>query len=189
MINLKWPTGSTRITCQYGPRERGDKFHDGIDIGAKIPGVEGDQVRAMHNGKVSFAGNRGVYGNLVIIDSIDGTYSTVYGHLKDFKVKKGDNVLAGYLIGLMGNTGESTGAHLHIELRTQPFNPTTYWNSTNGKFYSSVDPTRFFASVEKTSKEIIQEKCKFSNPDEVFKLLEAHKYADDLFKKWADSYK
>jgi len=189
MINLKWPTESKRVTCEFGPRDRGDKFHDGLDIGAFAPGVEGDIVRAMHNGTVVYCGNRGVYGNLIVIDSIDKKFSTVYGHLKEFKVKKGNNVLAGYEIGLMGNTGESTGAHLHIELRTQPYNATTYWNSKNGKFLSSVNPSLFFEIPQLTDKDIIQRHCNFSDPEAVFSLLEKHPYSEDLFKKWADSYK
>jgi len=73
------------------------------------------------------SGYNGGYGNLIIINHGDG-WSTCYGHLSQFKIKNGDYVKQGQLIGIMGTTGRSTGVHLHFEVRYQnkPQNPLNY---------------------------------------------------------------
>lgn len=84
----------------------------GIDIGAS----EGTPVRASKKGVVKFVGDMGVYGLTVIIDH-GGGLETLYGHNSQVLVKQGYAVLAGDKISLCGNTGESTGPHLHFEIR------------------------------------------------------------------------
>jgi murein DD-endopeptidase MepM/ murein hydrolase activator NlpD len=77
------------------------------------------------NGKVISAGwNNQGYGNLVIVEN--GSYRTYYAHLSSIPVSAGDVVTAGTTIGLSGNTGNSTGPHLHYEIRKDnvPINPT-----------------------------------------------------------------
>lgn len=84
----------------------------GIDIGAP----EGEPIRASRKGVVKFVGMMGVYGLTIIIDHGNGL-ETLYGHNSQVLVKQGFAVLEGDKISLCGNTGESTGPHLHFEIR------------------------------------------------------------------------
>ena len=96
--------------------------HNGLDFGI----VVGTPVEATMDGKVVHAGwNNQGYGNLVIVDN--GTYKTYYAHLSSIPVAVGDFVTAGTTIGLSGNTGNSTGPHLHYEIRQNnvPIDPTS----------------------------------------------------------------
>jgi len=86
--------------------------HNGIDFGV----VVGTPVETTMSGKVTYAGwNNQGYGNLVIVEN--GDYKTYYAHLSSIPVSVGDTVNAGATIGLSGNTGNSTGPHLHYEVR------------------------------------------------------------------------
>jgi murein DD-endopeptidase MepM/ murein hydrolase activator NlpD len=101
--------------------------HAGMDFN----GETGDPVYAATDGRVQYAEfNYGGYGNLVMIMRPDGT-QTRYAHLDRIKVKKGDRVSAGDLIGTIGNTGDSSGSHLHFEVRSgkalTPTNPAGLW--------------------------------------------------------------
>ncbi|MFM2017921.1 MAG: hypothetical protein RL007_1577 [Bacteroidota bacterium] len=98
------------LTSGYGWRD--SAFHRGIDIDLN----RGDTVHAAFTGMVRFAGKQGGYGNVVIIRHYNGL-ETVYAHLWKIKVKPGDIVTSGQLVGLGGNTGHSTGTHLHFEIR------------------------------------------------------------------------
>ncbi len=98
------------LTSGFGWRD--SAFHRGIDVDL----VRGDSVCSAFMGMVRFAGKSGGYGNIVIIRHYNGL-ETVYAHLWKIKVKPGDIVNSGQLIGLGGNTGHSTGTHLHFELR------------------------------------------------------------------------
>lgn len=97
--------------------------HDGIDIGS----VKNSPIYASGAGKVIHAGWNGGYGNCVIIDHGNG-FESVYGHLNSYSVKVGDWVKKGQQIAKMGNTGTSTSAHLHYELRINdtPTDPKKY---------------------------------------------------------------
>lgn len=106
---LGWPVIGA-ITSAYGWRSSG--FHHGLDISAQV----GDPVRAAASGTVSFCGIKGVYGKMIIIDHPDGR-QTVYAHLKQINVAKGRKVSRGETIGKVGITGNSTGPHLHFEVR------------------------------------------------------------------------
>ncbi len=107
-----------RITSRYGPR-RG-RSHQGIDMSLKV----GDPVYAVFDGKVRLSKVAGNYGNLVIIRHNNGL-ETYYAHLSERSVQPGEWVVAGQQIGLGGNTGRSTGPHLHFEVRYrgQSFDP------------------------------------------------------------------
>lgn len=107
-----------RITSKYGPR-RG-RAHQGLDMSLKV----GDPVYAVFDGKVRLSKAAGNYGNLVIIRHNNGL-ETYYAHLSERSVQTGDWVVAGQQIGLGGNTGRSTGPHLHFEVRYrgQSFDP------------------------------------------------------------------
>lgn len=113
-----WPTKGGFITSGYG--YRWGALHAGIDIS----GVKDKTIMASDAGTVSFAGSKKSFGNLVIIDHGDG-YETYYAHLSSISVKKGDKVGQGQKVGVMGSTGNSTGTHLHFEIRIngKPQNP------------------------------------------------------------------
>ena len=115
------PTTNTKITSKFGPRRR--RMHNGIDVKVYI----GDTIRAAFNGKVRVVKNQGRrtgYGKYVIIRHDNGL-ETVYGHLSKQLVSEDQYVEAGEVIGLGGNTGRSTGSHLHFETRFlgQAINP------------------------------------------------------------------
>lgn len=96
------------------------KFHTGVDIGAPA----GTPIHAAGAGVVSYAGPRGGYGNVVIIDHPDGK-QTYYAHQSRIDVTVGRQVVAGQTIGAVGSTGRSTGPHLHFEVREdgKPIDP------------------------------------------------------------------
>jgi murein DD-endopeptidase MepM/ murein hydrolase activator NlpD len=106
------------VTSEFGWRDSAQ--HNGIDIDLN----KGDKVAAAFDGMVRVAKNCGGFGNVVIVRHYNGL-ETVYGHLSKIKVKPGQVILAGQVIGLGGNTGHSTGSHLHFELRFKgvPINP------------------------------------------------------------------
>jgi murein DD-endopeptidase MepM/ murein hydrolase activator NlpD len=97
--------------------------HRGIDFRGNI----GSAVRTTANGKVVFAGLKGGYGNCIIVRHINNL-ETLYGHLSRINVKTGEYVQAGSVIGALGNTGRSTGPHLHYEimLNEKKINPKDY---------------------------------------------------------------
>ncbi|MEA2062046.1 MAG: M23 family metallopeptidase [Thermodesulfobacteriota bacterium] len=104
------------ITSGFGYRESpftGKKeFHSGLDIANK----KGTKIAATAAGKVSYADKKMFIGKLVIIDHGHGTF-TKYGHLDKILVKRGDKVKRGDIIGRMGNSGRSTGPHVHYEVK------------------------------------------------------------------------
>ncbi|WP_412076109.1 peptidoglycan DD-metalloendopeptidase family protein [Streptomyces xanthophaeus] len=90
-------------------------YHTGVDFIAR----SGTTVKAVGAGTVVSAGWSGSYGNEVVIRHADGNYSQ-YAHLSSLSVSSGQSVTAGQRIGLSGSTGNSTGPHLHFEIRTSP---------------------------------------------------------------------
>jgi murein DD-endopeptidase MepM/ murein hydrolase activator NlpD len=115
---------SPRVTSSFGyrihPISGQGHFHTGVDLRSGF----GSSVGASMNGTVSFAGRRGGYGNLVILDHGAGL-STYYAHLSTISVATGQRVLAGQVLGNSGSTGRSTGPHLHYEIRVngRPVDP------------------------------------------------------------------
>ncbi|HSX24624.1 MAG TPA: LysM peptidoglycan-binding domain-containing M23 family metallopeptidase, partial [Candidatus Andersenbacteria bacterium] len=110
-----WPTVSHHISQYFG-----HEGHTGIDIDNRsMP-----PVFAAQNGTVEFAGWLGAYGNLIILNHGNGL-TTYYAHLTKFYVAKGASVKKGDAIAKMGSTGNSTGPHVHFEVRRfgQPINP------------------------------------------------------------------
>lgn len=102
-----------RVTSGFGRRRLfGRKFHKGVDIDLET----GDEVRAALPGKVRIARYSSGYGNFVVI-SHEGGLETLYGHLSELLVDEGAVVTSGESIGLGGSTGQSTGSHLHFEIR------------------------------------------------------------------------
>jgi len=123
-----WPVIG-RLSSIFGePRTSSSgemRFHKGIDI--CVP--PGTPVLAATDGVVAFAGTEAEYGRLVVIDH-GHDFSTVYGHLAKIQVKAGEKVSKGQAIGTVGLSGNSTGPHLHYEvrLRNSPVNPIRFLN-------------------------------------------------------------
>lgn len=108
-ISLRWPL-SGRITSGFG--QRWGRLHAGIDIGVPI----GTPVRAAASGRVTYSGWATGYGYLVIISHNNG-YETRYAHLSRLVTPVGQSVSQGQIVAYSGNTGNSTGPHLHFEVR------------------------------------------------------------------------
>ncbi|NLB82618.1 MAG: M23 family metallopeptidase [Synergistaceae bacterium] len=117
-----------RITSRYALRTHtvtGEAdYHMGVDI--SVP--HGASIRAARAGTVLFSGLRGGYGNAVIIKH-DEKNSSLYGHCDRLFVKRNQKVHQGQMIALVGNTGRTTGPHLHFEIRTGrgAVNPLEFW--------------------------------------------------------------
>lgn len=115
------------ITSTFGYRKSPftglRSFHHGLDYANKI----GTEVIATADGVITYAGRRGLLGKTIVLDHGHG-FITRYGHLNKYLKKRGDYVKRGDIIALMGNTGRSTGPHLHYEVRLNglPVNPEKY---------------------------------------------------------------
>jgi murein DD-endopeptidase MepM/ murein hydrolase activator NlpD len=94
---------------------RGVFFHDGIDLA----GITGTPIVSIADGLVTFAGRRRLTGNTVVVFHPESGLESTYGHASENLVRKGQSVLAGERIQLLGNTGQSTGAHLHLSISYQ----------------------------------------------------------------------
>lgn len=117
----KWilpiPKGKFVVSSCFEPRW--GTFHYGVDMAAP----QGTPFFAAGDGVVLEAGPMSGFGNAIMIKHTDGTI-TVYGHEEKYLVQKGEKVKAGQLIGLVGSEGESTGYHLHFEIRVDSENGT-----------------------------------------------------------------
>lgn len=136
-----------RITSNFGYRtppstgggRRGSSDHKGIDLAEK--GQAGYAVEAAGAGRVTFAGSKGGYGLTIEVTHPNG-YKTQYSHLSSLNVKKGDEIAAGTPIGKAGNSGNSSGPHLHFEVRDptgKAVNPKSVTDLANRSL--SVTPT------------------------------------------------
>ena len=127
-LPLAFPVrGAYRHTSGFGyrrdPKTGGRRLHKGADMA----GARGTAIVATGDGVVSFAGRQSGYGRLIKIRHAQG-FETFYAHLNKIRVKKGQRVSRGDRIGDMGNSGRSTGPHLHYEIRVggRPVNPMIY---------------------------------------------------------------
>lgn len=119
VLGWSWPVPgydrAVNISSGYGyrldPFTKLPSYHSGIDIAAP----KGKRVIAAHRGTVEKVGSNNTYGKYVITDS--GLYRCTYAHLSRINIAKGEFVEAGDLIGRVGNTGRSTGPHLHFEVK------------------------------------------------------------------------
>lgn len=125
-----------RLTSPFGWRNigSGNEFHYGIDIANS----SGTPIVSAGDGVVSYASALSTYGNVIMVThSIDGQiWTTVYAHLSGYSVGVGDVVSKGQKIGSMGNTGRSTGPHLHFEIHN---------GSWNGKRTNALNPLRYIS--------------------------------------------
>jgi murein DD-endopeptidase MepM/ murein hydrolase activator NlpD len=121
-----WPVRGW-ISSGFGSRVSplsGEKgYHGGVDIANDL----GTPVRATADGRVAYAGWEGGYGKLVVVEHGHG-FSTYYGHLSEIQASVGQMVRRGTAIGLMGQTGDATGPHVHYEIRV---------------YGAAVDPTKY----------------------------------------------
>ena len=138
-------TGDFKITCEYG--RKGTAWKSGIHQGIDLVGITSKNVYSICNGVVERAGyDNGGFGNYVRIKE-DGTENRIYlAHLDKIYVKVGQRVTYTTVVGLMGSTGNSTGAHTHVEIRkfqngiaVSKLNPATYMGIPNkvGTYNSS----------------------------------------------------
>lgn len=116
---IRTPVQYTRISAHFNPNRYHPilhkiRAHRGVDYAAPT----GTPVKAVGNGKVSFVGTKGGYGNTVVLQH-GQKYTTLYGHLSKFakNLKSGQSVKQGQVIGYVGSTGLATGPHLHYEFR------------------------------------------------------------------------
>ena len=123
----RWPVRGA-VNSEFGgrrsPGAKGSEFHGGIDIGAE----RGTPVQAPAAGTVTFAGPHAEYGLSVTVDHGEDL-RTIYGHLSKITVTQGEKVARGAQLGLTGNTGRSSGPHLHYEIlvKNRPVNPRAYF--------------------------------------------------------------
>jgi hypothetical protein len=131
-----------RITSPFGyrihPIRKKREMHWGVDF-SNTP--KNNTIVASADGKVSFAGVMGSYGNVVmIVHTLSGeTYETVYAHLASYTVKVGQSVKQSEKIGIKGTTGGSTGIHLHYEL---------HFGRRNSSYTNAVDPLLYVSDFE-----------------------------------------
>jgi murein DD-endopeptidase MepM/ murein hydrolase activator NlpD len=115
---FRFPLPSGVLTSGFGLREspitHGMAYHSGVDLAAP----QGTDVYAARDGKVTETGVNAVLGQYIVITH-EGSWSTVYGHLSKRLVRLNDKVDSGMIIGNVGSTGESTGPHLHFEVRSR----------------------------------------------------------------------
>ena len=119
-----YPLMGTMVSSKYGirrhPVTKSKRHHAGIDLAAPA----GSPIRTIRAGRVIFADTLGAYGKLVVVDHGDGFISR-YGHCESIKTTIGSWVKAGAIIATVGQTGRTTGPHLHFEvmLNGEPFDP------------------------------------------------------------------
>jgi murein DD-endopeptidase MepM/ murein hydrolase activator NlpD len=143
IIPSLWPVVG-QITGHFGERldpfSGEGAFHAGLDIASHY----GDEVRATADGVIEEVDQRAGYGRLIVIDHGFGV-TTWYGHLSGFNVQGGMHVKAGDIIGYEGNSGRSTGPHVHYEVRiyNTPVNPWRYLRniSPNATVAATVTPS------------------------------------------------
>ncbi len=184
------PTDSVKVNSPFGTRKLlSVDYHNGIDIGPVVSGKDGDNIYSVADGtvRVSKVDPTG-YGNYVVIEH--SNFCTLYAHLQKLEVKVGQRVKAGEIIGHMGNTGTSTGVHLHFEIRDCIYNKFWERDKTSGKYIHAVDPQPLLNKSTiniKTDREKVQEYFGFDNNTMAF--LDKHPYFKDLYRKMSKDYK
>lgn len=163
--------GYEYMTSGYGNRtytmngKQVSDFHLGIDLISSKYGT--DYIVAFADGVVTYAGANGGYGNVVYIDHGNG-YQTRYAHQKYLNVKVGDNVQKGDVLGYMGTTGNSTGNHVHFEIRINGNTINPYDYVFNGKTIDSNTDYTGVITYQVFTNKWLPEVYKCDNTDEGF---------------------
>lgn len=193
MINLKHlPLDNIQINSPYGQRsitvnEKYFWWHNGLDLKAEID----TPVYATADGKVMTAAYDNSYGYYVTLDH--GKYGTLYAHLSRYEVKVGDSVKPGNIIGYAGSTGDSTGPHLHFEIRLGSYEK--FWERAHcdkSVFMNTIDPMPFIDDFLKKQNELTVDEAvnivqsAAGLEDKTMKYIaEYYKFGHDLVKKLA----
>ena len=149
---MRTPISGARLSSRFGMRKHPilgySKMHRGVDFAAR----RGTPIMAAGDGRVTFAGRNGSYGKFIEIRHLNG-FSTRYGHLHKFgkKIKKGTIVKQGETIGFVGNSGRSTGPHLHYEVKhkNRIINPMTLKLPSRMEI-SEKEMPNFYANISLT---------------------------------------
>lgn len=178
--NFVMPTPSTKITDIFGYRPRRRRMHKGLDI--KV--MTGDTIYAAFDGKVRITSyQRRGYGHYVVIRHSNGI-ETLYAHLSKKLVEVNQNVKAGEPIGLGGNTGRSSGSHLHFEtiLMGKSIDPAAMFDfknqTTTGEFYMYRKPG---------SKYVENGKVKIAGPEPKFHKVRSGDTIERIARKYGVS--
>jgi murein DD-endopeptidase MepM/ murein hydrolase activator NlpD len=143
--NFIWPFSTDTVSSEYGPRSGGSgSFHEGIDL---APGA-GSNIPCSGDGVVETNELHPNFGNLCIVfhGTIDGKdIRTLYAHRQTLAgLQVGDNVIQGAILGKVGNTGVSFGAHLHFETHVSNVGAGITWNTVdNGGYRTAINPRDF----------------------------------------------
>lgn len=134
-VPFAMPVQGARSTSGFGMRRHPITGRSAMHTGHDFAGARGTPIRATADGTVIFAGRQSGYGNIVIIQH-DFGLRTRYAHLSRIRVSEGERVSRGDRVGDMGNTGASTGVHLHYEIRVgdRPVDPMTYIRAAQNVF-------------------------------------------------------
>lgn len=182
---MKLPLNNCKVTSPFGIERtiNGKKsIHKGIDFVSTSGDIE---VKAISDGVIrgNFIDNG--FGNYVSIEHADGKRA-LYCHLKEFKKRQGDMVKAGDVIGIEGTTGNSTGVHLHLEVREYPYLSHNYIDVAK---YLDIQNVYGKVEIRELTKEeeieIIQNKIGID--DNTIKYLQFYKYGNELIKKIAEA--
>jgi murein DD-endopeptidase MepM/ murein hydrolase activator NlpD len=157
-LELWFPVSPWRLTQSFGQNKRdyaslGLNGHNGIDIGV----LTGTEVMAAHDGIITFTGQDGAGGETIVVRTTEpfeyvggeAYFKTIYCHLKtgSYRVKPGDNVLAGDVLALSNNTGWSFGDHLHFGLKPiEKGEEDWVWENVlqNNGYKGAIDPAPYF---------------------------------------------
>lgn len=135
------PLKDMRVTSPFGPRKAplngASTFHSGVDLAASI----GTECFAIEDGVVKAARNYPTGIGLYIVIEHKGICTT-YGHLSRFLVKEGQSVRKGEVVALTGNSGNSTGPHLHLEIRETRYGA-DYWAKHGNYYKAAIDPIEY----------------------------------------------
>ncbi len=168
------PVKGSRISSRYLGGFRSTGGHSGIDFAAP----SGTRAYAVVGGRVLSTGWGGAYGNLVKVLHDDGSVG-YYAHLSRFGVKKNQRIEQGSLIGFVGSTGNSTGPHLHFEVRRDgsPVNPMPWLESAgSGKRTGSLSKGKTggsLAPAKQASSFALPDIVQFTDPNDTLAMLEA----------------
>lgn len=193
MISLEnLPLDSIHVNSPYGARSitvNGKYYwwHNGVDLKAQY----NTPVYAVDDGNTMTAKYDSSYGYYIALDH--GKYGSLYAHLARFEIYEGNRVKAGHIIGYTGSTGDSTGPHLHFEIRLGSYNH--FWERADcdrSVFMNTSDPMLFIEDFLERQKEftvaeainIVQSSAGLEDKTMDY-VARYYKYGDDLIRKLA----